>query len=406
MRRFPDWIATYLEYTKGHEATRRVHMWSGISALAGALERKIWIDRGFYTLYPNLYVFIVGRSGLIKKSTSTGIAVDMLRELKGVRTMSERLTAVTLITQLHQAGKIFFHGQERIRESPVFIYASELSVFLSEVYGNILDLLTTFYDCVPHDPSKPWVYESKNSGKVKIYGPCLNILAATTKAWLVKCLPKSEMEGGFTSRVLFVVENNPPERLVAWPEVSAPQRELRAALIEDLRWIYSLTGPMTVTPGAQALFTKWYEYHMRHVVPNLTDARFSGYNGRKGDLMLKLGMIRAVSQRDDLVMTEQDLLWAGEKLEDIEPEMKQAFDSVSLNPISEVAFEVRNYIRRRGLADRLEVHRIFNRSASSAEIDRCLEDLLEMKEIELTEREVEGSKRPYFQPTKIELSDL
>jgi len=99
-RHFADYIDAYLDYTDGHESTKRIRLWTCLSILAAVLERKVWVHRGYYTLFPNLYVFIIGKSGLIKKSTSTAIGVNILRELPDIKIMSERLTAASLINQV------------------------------------------------------------------------------------------------------------------------------------------------------------------------------------------------------------------------------------------------------------------------------------------------------------------
>lgn len=329
-RIFADYIEAYLTFTKDHEATKKVHLWTVISVLAGALERKVWLDRGYYTLFPNMFIFIIGKSGLVKKSTTTAIGVNLLREIPNGRMMSERLTAGSLIDQLVHSRRKFKHKEKEIDQCALFAYASELSVFMGEVFGSIIELLTTFYDCQPNDSSKPWIYKTKHGEEEKIFGPCLNILGASTKAWLKRCIPDQEMEGGFTSRVIFVVENNPPDKLVAWPEVSGEKEVLRKNLVKDLIRISKLTGPMTVDLEAREWFTKWYENHMEVTMQANVHPRFIGYLSRKGDHILKLAMVRSVSLGSDLVIRGAHIKWAEKMLSFIEDDMVTAFeDAVS-----------------------------------------------------------------------------
>ena len=384
-RHFPDFIDAYLEYTSGHEGTPRCHLWSIISVIAASLERKVWLDRGFYTLFPNLYVFIIGKSGLVKKSTTTKIAVDLFRELPRTHMMAERVTAASLLDNFKLAGRTFKWGQVDRQQSAVFTYASELSVFMSEVAGSITELLTTFYDCQPDDCTKPWSYETVSKGKTLIFGPCLNILGASTPAWLKKCVPANEMEGGFSSRVVFVVENRGPQTFVAWPESRAGETGVKRKLVEDLECIHDLVGKVTVDPKAREMFSKWYEYHMRHTVPQNYDPRMTGYYARKGDLMLKLAMIKSVSRSNDLVMSPEDLLWAGQEIENLEPDMKTCFEGVTSTPATEHTYDVRQFIRQHGPVEKAEIMRAFAHKATSWDIDRCIADLVEMQEIDMEE---------------------
>lgn len=391
-----NFINSYLEYCEGHESTVRVRKWSAISILAAALERKVYLDLGYYTLFPNLYVFIIGRSGLIKKSTTTGIAIDIFRELKGANIMSERLTAAALIDQLHNSGKEFMDGHRKQRQSAVFAYASELSVFMTEVFGSITELLTTFYDCIPHDSSKPWINRTIKRGETSIYGPCLNILGASTKAWLRRCIPKSEMEGGFSSRVIFVVENKLPPRLIAWPEYDAEKRQKRTELISDLRHIHSLVGKFSVDQDAKELFGRWYENHMRNVLPLNQDPRMVGYMSRKGDTIRKLAMVHSAACRDDLAIRTDDLIWASNEIDELEGDWRLAFDG--LGQIEGLDYEIMQFVRKKARVTENEVLQVFGQFYPATEVLRALKSLVDMDEIsQVIATDELGIKIPLYQ---------
>lgn len=358
-RNFPDFIEAYLKYTEHHEATRKLHKWTAVSIVAAAMERRVWLPRGYYTLFPNLYIFIIGKSGLIKKSTSTAIGVDLLRELPDFKIMSERLTAGSLIEQLWTNGKVFNYGGEECKQSAVYCYASELAVFVTEVFGTITELLTTFYDCQPQDWRKPWVYNNKKEGSKRIFGPCMNILGASTKEWLRRTISTDEMMGGFTSRVIFVVENNPPDRLVAWPDPPDHVAQMRPKLIQDLTAIYSLVGIMQPTPEAKKRFSQWYDFHMRTQVPKVQDPRFAGYMGRKGDLLLKLAMIKSASRGATLSFGVEELIWAGEMLEEVEQTMMEAFDSRPVDPLEVLATRIYQYVESVKVVSEKDIRQAF-----------------------------------------------
>lgn len=394
-RAFPNLIDAYLSYAEDHEGTKRIHKWAFISVIAGALERKVWIDRGYYTLYPNLYVFIIGRSGLIKKSTSTGIAVNFLRELKNIKIMSERLTASSLIEQLTTSHKRFEVCGKVFQQSAVFSYASELSVFITEVFGSITELLTTFYDCVPHDSSKPWIYKNIGRGELKIYGPCLNLLGASTKAWLKKCIPKSEIEGGFTSRIIFVVENNMSDKLIAWPEIDKKKLKLKESIQSDLQQIYELTGPVTVDSEARKFFTGWYENHMRNIVPLNSDPRMSGYMSRKGDTILKLGVIKMAASRNRLHLLKEDLVWAAQEIEELEGDWRLAFDGIGYDE-TQLNYSLYQYIKNKPNCSIDTVLKYFHQQFPAQAIGEALQDLVDQGQINTYKKIVDGKETIMF----------
>src|SRR5258708_7370487 len=62
-RKLSSWVAGFLELTDGIQSPEIFRKWSAITAIAGALEQKIWIRSQGEILYPNLYTFLVGPSG-------------------------------------------------------------------------------------------------------------------------------------------------------------------------------------------------------------------------------------------------------------------------------------------------------------------------------------------------------
>lgn len=381
-RQCPDFIDSYVHYTRGQETNEKIHRWTAISMIAAAMERKIWMNRGHYTLYPNLYIFIIGKSGLVRKSTSTGIGIDILRNLKDFRMMSERMTAASLIGQLQRSGCEFDYRGKKVRQSAVFAYASELKVFLGEVYGSTSELLTTFFDCTPHDASKPWIYETKGEGQVQIFGPCLNILGASTPTWLVNCIPANEMEGGFSSRVIFVVETDPPRKSIPFPELEEAESRLKNELMWDLERIHSLVGQVTISPEARKFYSEWYIKNQKLLVDQ-TDSRFNGYFGRKGDTILKLSMSCSVSEGDSLIIEERHIVRAVELLNSLEESMFEAFGAAGKNENSVELKAVWDLIRVRKKIKHSDILKVFWRDLTHRGLEEIAETLLRMGTIEL-----------------------
>lgn len=400
MRHFPDFIDAYLDYTKYHEASAKIHKWVAISIVASALERKVWMNRGFYLLFPNLYTIIVGQSGLVKKSTSTAIGINLLRELKGLSLLSERMTATSFLRQMSESHKQFEYQGKKVSQSSVTAYASELRVFMEEVFGSMSELLTTFFDCQPNDPSKPWKYRNIKDGETLVFGPCLNILGASTPAWLTRCISPEDMEGGFASRCIFVAELGAPETPVAWPEMTIDLNDKRIKLTEDLKRIYNIVGVVHVEQQAKDFFEKWYINHTKEVIPKNADSRFAGYLGRKGDQILKLAMIKSVAQGDDLIVKEPHIKWALEALEELEPSMKYVFDTYdpnvkkTLTPMGtsmDLADEILSYISELGPVEIGEVRKMYLNQHNVENFSQTMTELIMSKKVKQEQVKVPNS---------------
>lgn len=375
-------LENYLDFTSSQEATERVHRWVALSTIAGALERKVWLPRGTYTLFPNLYTFIIGPSGVVRKSTSTAIGVDLLRDIDTVKVMSERLTASSLIQQFSRSGKTFTYNGREIKQSASFAYASELNVFLGEVFGSISELLTTFYDCIPNDSAKPWTYETISSGITRVYGPCLNLLGASTPTWLIRSIPPSEMEGGFASRVIFVVEDS-ARRAIAWPELETKPDDYESKkrfLASDLRRIHSLIGPMKCSPQLIHDGELWYKSHQRANKANF-DQRFSGYFGRKFDTVLKVAMLLSVSESSSLEINHNHFEHSLSLLTDVERRMFDAFGAHGENPNSILLEKLWRVIASEPRMSFALIMKQLRRDASSERVLSVIEDLRAMRRV-------------------------
>src|SRR3990167_8776352 len=97
-RKTNDWLRVYLSLTEGQESPDIFHLWCAVSTIATTLERNVWLDRGYYTLYPNLYVVLVSGSAVARKSTAIGVASRLYREANPEGIMvSQKVTPEALI---------------------------------------------------------------------------------------------------------------------------------------------------------------------------------------------------------------------------------------------------------------------------------------------------------------------
>lgn len=58
-----DWIGAYCAHTEGLPSPEIFRLWSAISCVAGALERRVWLRARQKDTYPNLFVLLVGPPG-------------------------------------------------------------------------------------------------------------------------------------------------------------------------------------------------------------------------------------------------------------------------------------------------------------------------------------------------------
>ena len=72
-----DWISAYLKYTEETESPVSYHTWTAVSMIAGALQRKCYMQWGLETIYPNMYIVLVGSAGRSRKSLAINIGEEI-----------------------------------------------------------------------------------------------------------------------------------------------------------------------------------------------------------------------------------------------------------------------------------------------------------------------------------------
>uniref|UniRef100_A0A6M3IJ38 Putative primase n=1 Tax=viral metagenome TaxID=1070528 RepID=A0A6M3IJ38_9ZZZZ len=275
------------------------------------------MDRIYYKLYPNMYIIIVGPTG-ITKTTAADIGIDILEQIPDIEMYKEKINSWTLLKHFGDLSVAFGH-------SMCTLYAPELKNFLSDLNKtDMVTLLTSFYGC-PNTPN----YHTIKHGNYQLKNVCVNLLGCSTPEWLTTGTTVDEIHGGFTGRIVYVYEDE-TDRSIPFPEDfhNHPIKQFRADLLHDLEEIRKLKGKMTITPQAKAEYIVWYEQRKLEC----RDERLAAYFSRKRDLVFKLAMILSAAKDDSLVIDESTLRMSWQMLEQVEEKMAKAFSGVVEEP--------------------------------------------------------------------------
>jgi hypothetical protein len=313
-----SWLTAYLAYTAESESPEEYHLWTAISVIAGALRRSVFFDMGYFLMYPNMYVVLVGPPGRCKKSTAMRIGRDILKATPGAKFTADSTTREKLIINLTQAHK---DGS-----SCMTAHSTEFATMLTSSGMDMVVFLTDIFDC-----PAVWEHDTKSGGKNTIKGPFLNLLGATTPDWISRAMPLDTIGVGLTSRIIFIFHDTPREADPI-PKLTPAQKALQQLLVTDLIEISTLSGEFKLDDEADKFHTEWYRERVNN--PNPTgDPRLAGYFERKQTHLIKLAMIVAASKRDGLLISLDDLKDAMKMMESIESRMMKVFSGVGKNPI-------------------------------------------------------------------------
>jgi len=305
-----NWLKAYQEYTDESESPESFHLWTGLSIIASATRRNLWLDQGVYILYPNLFVILVGPPGKVAKSTSIRLGRTILYGVEGITFGPDSVTREELIHHMAKAGK------DR-RQSAVTLHSTELSSLIDPSGVKMIQFLTEIYD-----GDLKFDHATKHSGKDKVHHPVLNLLAGTTASWIATGFPTEVVGHGFTSRTIFIFEEEPRKEN---PFPGRPDKKLIRALVNDLDHLSRVTGPFQWGEGTKEVYAKLY-HDIYTSLPS--DYRTEGFHWRKRTHLLKVAMLLSIAENDELVIMPRDIETAWQLLMAIEPKMTSAFSAV------------------------------------------------------------------------------
>lgn len=360
-RYFSDWLAAFLEHTSELESPVAYLRWSGLATIAAVAQRKIYRETQAYTVFPNMYVWLVGPPGT-KKSTAIRAGRRLLQPrgepLPGVHLTSDAPSIVGLMDDFKDIYKV----QPNNQSLNGFIYE------LSSLFENAPDTMTGFLTAI-YDGDANYTKRTRIGGKEQIPYPWFNMVAGTTPRYLGDNLTKNAVEGGLVARTIFVyaeeMSYNSPE-----PEISPEFRKREELLTHDLAQILSLDGQFEWGDGGRAKhpgecrsgcgcgdayqwYDKWYRDSSR--MPRIPDNRTQGYYVRKPIHLLKVAMLLSLAKGNDLTIKLQDLELARAMLESIETKIKKCFSAVGGNPYATDLERIMMQIRQAGQMTMAEV---------------------------------------------------
>jgi hypothetical protein len=319
MREFKHgWLAGYLDYTRPQQSPIIFHTWVGVSCIASALRRRVWIDRGYYTLYPNLFTILVSGSGVGMKTTAMKIGVEniLAKAVPDLTIMRGALTTRFLVDFLSQAG-----AKSTTGNAEATVFCEEFKVFAKGLYADsgLIENLTKIFD------NGIWEYSTGGQGVFRVEKPCVNMIAGSTPEWLTTGSAADFIGGGFSSRIIPVALLK-DEKCIAWPEKSQVEKDLEDKLIKDLTQISTVTGQFFITQEAKDYFEKWYKIRNDK---RISDHRLDGWYSKKHDMVLKVAMTAAMSLGDDLVILPEHVETSIKLLSKLEENIPFAFQGVA-----------------------------------------------------------------------------
>lgn len=333
-----DFFTSYLTFCNldQSECPAIYHRWSCASVVAALLGRAVWVPFGSSTIYPNLYMLLMGPPAS-KKGTAISVAKGLIKAAGYTRFAADRTSKEAFLKEMRQHEKGTVESIEDLEAlvldtpSETYICAGEFVDFIGQGDTGFMMTLTNLWDNLD-DYTHP-----KITGKdVYVYKPTVNMIGGSTATTFALAFPPEALGSGFMSRVLLIYSDGTGNK-VPWP--AAPDKDLKVALVERLKEVRLLKGELSFVKEAKALAGEIY----RNCIP-VDDARFIHYQERRHINLIKLAMIQAAL---DLRMEihEIDVLRANTMLAVAEIRMPKALGEFGASRNSAASNAILQFLR-------------------------------------------------------------
>lgn len=370
-RRLQDWLQSFIQYASFGEAPIKMYFWVGVSTIAGALRRRVWIDQKYFQWTPNMYVVLVAPPGIVSKSTTASVGMNLLKEINGIKFGPDVVTWQKLIEDMARSTEMVLDPTtgEYIPMSCLTISAGEFGTLLDPTDREMIDVLVSLWD------GQKGVFQksTKTSGSDAIENPWINIIACTTPAWIAGNFPEYMIGGGFTSRCIFVYAGK-KRQFVAYPADVVPPEfdKFRDDLIHDLEIISTLVGEYHLSPEAKEWGEQWYYNHWSSKHKNLPPEQFGGYLARKQTHIHKLAMVIAAAQSDELIIHRKHLEFAAEMVDALEYDMPYVFDKIGRTQSTQVLNDLVEIVNSYHLISVRDLYRNLSRKCTWEDFQKIL----------------------------------
>lgn len=312
-----SWLDRFLEETDEAETPRGYVYWSGIACISAIVAPNTWINRkGVVTLSPNVYVLLLGESGL-GKGLAISLVKKMVKRIGATRVISGTNTIASIITEMKETESDERTGIPKFKDSRAFIVSGEFATLVQRD-ERALPTLTEFYDT---HYMEDWKASTKHSGKDELLKLNVTFLGGSTLEHFTKAVPKSDIYGGFVGRMLLINEEA-RHRINPLSDTEENYQFPFEKLEEHLRTLKEVKGGFKYSPQAKSLWDEWYTEVRSKKIHDPTGA----FN-RLTDNVLKVAMCISLSKSTELLIRKEDLDEAIDKCMAVTVEQQRLFGS-------------------------------------------------------------------------------
>ena len=362
-RKFKDFVQASVDAIKDSPIPKPFAKWTALSAVAGALGRRVWFPMANYNIGSNLFIILIAPPGRNKSVSlilpfskvfsrltnpvgagpedhnfNSGLADYGLKDYP-LYSIQDRITPeklavdMTKITRMDmRLGNI--ENEFQFFDSSLTLVTSEFGTFMGRNERYLQMFLTDMWDA-----KDSYSHKTKTAGEYLIQGPCLNWIACATPTQFVDNLPEDAKSQGLLSRIIPVFYEG--ERIPQDLRQKVISEHTINDLRNDLSFIAKMHGPMQFDSEAFEIANQdIYD----NIQPEPTDPHLSEYCQRRVSHFLKVAMSVSAARSSSRFITKEDWETTKEIMFDMEKDMPRALEGFGMAKTGRIAHDMKVWL--------------------------------------------------------------
>lgn len=338
-----SWIADLIEEHQDVETPTSWLYWSLMCCISSVAANAYTLRtlKGHLLYYPNLYVMLLGESGL-GKGFPVNLSKRLVQAADTTRVIAGRSSIQAIIKEL--ATTKSQQGKPVITDSRGFIVNGELSTAII-ADPDSLTILTDLYD---RNYNPQWTNMLKGDGHEKLKEPYITCLFGSSPAHFYDSIPQANIEGGYIGRNLVIYEEKRSKDLDLLDSEDESIDEdkftnyIVPTYVPHLIKIAANTKKMVPNEPARVVFNSWRRDWRsgQHIYNDKT-----GFVNRVPDHVLKVAMCISLSRYDfDGCITEGDVTESITAVTSLIYASRKAAEGGGLDPLAQQTKKVVDYL--------------------------------------------------------------
>lgn len=274
-------LGDYLKFASGlTDAPLEFHLGGALTALSTCCGSKIiYPGYGGRRQWPNLYTLLIAPSGLFRKSTAVGIAEDLVASVDQNLILSGEQSREKFLNLLKDHPNVMY---------PISEFAAVLAMWNRDYSQGFREIVVDLFDC-----RQEYSRQTIKDGKLTIYKPSLNVLAASTLDWLKEKLTEGDLKGGLMGRFIII----PGAMKTEDPGLNPIfDKEAKTELVDFLKLLRGLELSWVDVTNVLKEYNDWVRKAEKEMAKDF-NPELLGFQSRLAAHVLKLAVLICVSNQ-------------------------------------------------------------------------------------------------------------